>query len=99
MANNHRKHQLTDVARLKRGLNLILASLAALFLFAAVEELALLKAGRYWEQAYWTAAECALPLICFFIAGVVHVRRIKNQIFPADSTTESFKEFQATEGN
>jgi hypothetical protein len=99
MVNNRRKDQLGEVEILKRRLNLILTSLAALFLFGAVEGLALLKAARYWEEAYWIAGECAFLLICFFIAGVVHVRRVKNQILPTNSPTESFKEFKTTEGN
>ncbi len=61
--------------------NLIMMTTALVFLLAMVllEAAALWYAGRFWQQAKWTAAECTLLSLSYCLVGIVSVSRIRKQ--------------------
>jgi hypothetical protein len=75
----------TEEQRLRR--NITQALIAACFLMACVliEGFALWHAGRYWEQARWTAGEAVIPAASFCLMGVVSIIRVRKQVLPRSS--------------
>lgn len=51
----------------------------AMLLQTAVSSFALWHAGKFWEQARWTAAETGFCSVSCFIAGLVSILRIRKQ--------------------
>ena len=75
-----------DDKTLRRHLTNTISALAGLLLFTLIEATALWRAGRYWEQARWTAAECLIIASALCLLGIVSVLRIRKQILTRSSS-------------
>jgi hypothetical protein len=76
---------MEDDKALRRNLQNTAIVLVGMLVFILIQAAALWHAGRFWEQARWTAAECSIPSAMFCLLGVVSVRRIQKQVLKRSS--------------
>jgi hypothetical protein len=60
-------------------------ALVGLLIWVLIEAVALWRAGQVWEQARWTAVECAVPSAIFCLLGIASIRNIRMRFPRSDS--------------
>jgi len=75
-----------DTLRLKALTTSALAGIGILLLQVFVAAFALLRAGRYWEEAYWAIGYIAVPTIGFSFLAFTSVLKIRKAILPGAQT-------------
>jgi hypothetical protein len=80
---------MTNEQRLKSLANVAIIMFSSMLLQNCVGLAALWHAGKWWEQARWTAAEVGFTSVLFFTAGLVNLIRLRKKAVQGAALNEA----------